>query len=82
MADIAGFVEHYAHANPSSVLAKLRQFCEQIVEHVYAKHGLSKPFQSGLNDLLQEYSFGVNVKCRTSSKSCSRSIMYSVVTAS
>lgn len=57
LANIAGFAEQYVHADPSSALVKLRLFCEQIVEHIYGHHHLSKPYQAGLNDLLQEYTF-------------------------
>lgn len=57
LANIAGFAEQYVHADPSSALVKLRQFCEQIVEHIYGHHSLSKPYQAGLNDLLQEFTF-------------------------
>jgi type I site-specific restriction endonuclease len=57
LANIAGFAEQYVHADPASALVKLRQFCEQVVEHIYAQHGLRKPYQCSLNDLLQEFSF-------------------------
>lgn len=57
LADIAGFAEQYVHVDPSSALVKLRQFCEQTVHFIYAEHGLSHAYQSGLNDLLQEFSF-------------------------
>lgn len=57
LANIAGFAEQYVHADPSSALVKLRQFCEQIVEYLYAQHGLAKPYQSSLNDLMQNYTF-------------------------
>lgn len=57
LAQIAGFAEQYVHADPASALVKLRQLCEQVVEHVYSTHGLSKPYQCSLNDLMQQYSF-------------------------
>lgn len=57
LANIAGFAEQYVHADPSSALVKLRQFCEQVVEYIYGHHHLPKPYQSGLNDLLREHSF-------------------------
>lgn len=57
LANIAGFAEQYVHADPASALVKLRQFCEQVVEHIYAFHHLHKPFQSGLNDLMQDFTF-------------------------
>lgn len=57
LANIAGFAEQYVHADPASALVKLRQFCEQVVEHIYAFHRLTKPYQAGLNDLMQDYTF-------------------------
>jgi len=57
LANIAGFAEQYVHADPSSALVKLRQFCEQVVEFIYSQHGLSRPYQSGLNELLGQFSF-------------------------
>src|SRR5262249_16972365 len=38
--------------DPQSAAAKLRTFAEQIVLFVYHKHGLPKPYQCNLNDLL------------------------------
>lgn len=61
LADIAGFAEQYVNADPSSALVKLRQFCEQTVHFIYAEHGLAHAYQSGLNDLLQEFSFKQSV---------------------
>jgi type I restriction enzyme R subunit len=57
LANIAGFAEQYVHVDPASSMVKLRQFCEQIVEHVYAHHRFLRPSQSGLNDLMQEFAF-------------------------
>ena len=57
LANIAGFAEQYVHVDPASSMVKLRQFCEQVVEHVYAHHRLVRPSQSGLNDLMQEFAF-------------------------
>ncbi len=57
LANIAGFAEQYVHADPSSALVKLRQFGEQIVEYIYGHHNLPKPYQAGLNDLMQEFTF-------------------------
>ena len=57
LANLAGYAEQYVHSDVTSALVKLRTFCEQIVLHIYDRHGLIKPYQSGLNDLLQEHSF-------------------------
>lgn len=57
LANIAGFAEQYVHADPASALVKLRQFGEQVVEYIYGHHRLPKPYQSGLNDLMQEFTF-------------------------
>ena len=57
LANIAGFAEQYVHADPSSALVKLRQFGEQVVEYIYGHHHLPRPYQAGLNDLLQEHTF-------------------------
>lgn len=57
LASLAGFAEHYTYADPESCVIKLRLLIEQFVEHVYATHGLIKPFQASLNDLLLDRSF-------------------------
>jgi type I restriction enzyme R subunit len=57
LAALGGFAEYYCHPDPESALIKLRLFIEQIVEYVYSKHQLIKPFQASLNDLLNDRSF-------------------------
>jgi type I restriction enzyme R subunit len=52
LADLGAFAEQYAIPDPQSAVAKLRTFAEQIVLFVYHKHGLPKPYQPNLNDLL------------------------------
>ena len=42
---------------PAQRLVKLRTFAEQVVLFIYHKHGLPKPYQSNLNDLLISASF-------------------------
>ena len=52
LADLGAIAEQYTHPDPQSAVAKLRTFAEQIVLFVYHKHGLPKPYQCNLNDLL------------------------------
>jgi type I restriction enzyme R subunit len=54
---LAAFAERYAAPDPASAAVKLRSFAEQLVDFVYHQHGLSKPFQFNLNDLLNGASF-------------------------
>ncbi|MEJ7637494.1 MAG: DUF4145 domain-containing protein [Singulisphaera sp.] len=57
LATLGGFAEQYAHPDPSTAAAKLRIFAEQAVLFIYHKHGLPKPMQNNLNDLLVNASF-------------------------
>ena len=57
LATLGAFAEQYAIPDPQSAVAKLRTFAEQIVLFIYHKHGLPKPFQANLNDLLTSATF-------------------------
>ena len=57
LADLGALAEQYTHPDPPSAVVKLRTFAEQIVLFIYHKHGLPKPYQSNLNDLLTNASF-------------------------
>src|SRR5690242_20584824 len=57
LATLGAFAEQYAHPDPPSAVAKLRTFAEQIVGYIYRRHGLPKPYQCNLNDLLTSGSF-------------------------
>jgi type I restriction enzyme R subunit len=57
LAELGGFADHYAYPDPMSALVKLRSFAEQFIEYLYYFHGLSKPYQPNLIDLLNEYTF-------------------------
>lgn len=57
LADLGAMAEQYTHPDPQSAVAKLRTFAEQIVLFVYHKHGLPKPYQCNLNDLLTTTTF-------------------------
>jgi type I restriction enzyme R subunit len=52
LAALGGFSETYAHSDPQSALVKLRLFIERMVGTLYQMHGLPKPLQPTLNDLL------------------------------
>ena len=52
LADLGALAEQYTHPDPPSAVAKLRTFAEQIVLFIYHQHGLPKPYQCNLNDLL------------------------------
>lgn len=57
LATLAAFAEQYTAPDSASAAVKLRSFAEQLVEFVYHEHGLSKPFQFNLNDLLNGAGF-------------------------
>jgi type I restriction enzyme R subunit len=52
LATLGAFAEQYTVPDPSSATVKLRTFAEQIVQFIYHRHGLPKPYQNNLNDLL------------------------------
>lgn len=57
LANIGGYAEHYAHADPESSLVKLRNFAERVVDHIYAEQKLVRAPQSNFVDLLNNGSF-------------------------
>ena len=57
LASLGGFGEAYAHDDPVGAIAKLRMYCEQIVEWIHHDQRLAKPFQANLNDLLANQPF-------------------------
>ncbi|MBS0207202.1 MAG: DEAD/DEAH box helicase family protein [Planctomycetes bacterium] len=57
LATLGAFAEQYAYPDPASAVAKLRTFAEQIALFVFHKHGLPKPPQANLNDLLNAATF-------------------------
>src|SRR6478672_3715571 len=57
LADLGAFAEQYANPDPQSAVAKLRTYAEQMVLFISHKHGLPKPYQSNLNDLLTTTTF-------------------------
>lgn len=61
LASLGGFAETYSHTDPSSALVKLRAFVESLVDRIYRFHELPRPYQSSLNDLLNNHAFKVAV---------------------
>jgi type I restriction enzyme R subunit len=61
LASLAGFAEQYAHTDPAGALVKLRSFAEEVVEIVYSKFSLPRPFQARLVELLSQPGFTGNV---------------------
>jgi type I restriction enzyme R subunit len=57
LADLAGFAERYVHPDPSGCLVKLRLFTERMVQRIYEKIGLPRPYQPNLLDLLENGAF-------------------------
>ncbi|MGP0065273.1 MAG: DEAD/DEAH box helicase family protein [Isosphaeraceae bacterium] len=57
LAVLGAFADEYAYSDPKSALVKLRSFAERIVEFLYYHHGLSRPYQANLMDLLNEHAF-------------------------
>ena len=57
LADLGGFAEVYAHADPASALVKLRLFAENLTKDIYRDLGLPKPGQATFLDLLGNEAF-------------------------
>src|SRR6266404_5654103 len=57
LADLGGFAERYAYADPSSAVVKLRMFAETMVSAIYSHHKLQRPYQFNLNDMLNDDTF-------------------------
>ena len=57
LADLGGFAEAYAHADPASALVKLRLFAENLTKDIYRDLGLPKPDHTAFVDLLTNQSF-------------------------
>src|SRR5437016_4639869 len=49
LASLGGFAECYARPDPDSALVKLRTFGEQVVELIYQKLGLPRPYRANFN---------------------------------
>src|SRR3954468_18920034 len=57
LAELGGFAEAYAHADPASALVKLRLFAENVTKDIYRDLRLPKADQSTFVDLLKNPSF-------------------------
>ncbi|RAK59569.1 restriction endonuclease subunit R [Phenylobacterium hankyongense] len=57
LAELGGFAEAYAYADPASALMKLRLFAENLTKDVYRDLRLPKPEQASFVDLLKCDSF-------------------------
>jgi type I restriction enzyme R subunit len=57
LAELGGFAEAYAHADPASALVKLRLFAENLTKDIYRDLRLPKPDQPTFVDLLKNPSF-------------------------
>ena len=57
LAELGGFAEAYAHADPTSALVKLRLFAENLTKDIYRDLLLPKPDQPTFVDLLKNQAF-------------------------
>lgn len=57
LAELGGFAESYARADPASALVKLRLFAEKVTETIYRHRRLPRPERPSLVDLLQSGAF-------------------------
>ena len=57
LAELGGFSEAYAHADPVSALMKLRLFAENLTKDIYRDLALPKPEQATFVDLLRNQAF-------------------------
>ena len=57
LAQLGGFAEAYMHTDAVGAIAKLRMFCEQVVQWIHVSQRLPKPAQANLSDLLDNLPF-------------------------
>lgn len=57
LAELGGFAEAYAHADPASALVKLRLYAENVTKDLYRDLRLPKPDQPAFVDLLKNAAF-------------------------
>ncbi|MBW8854377.1 MAG: DUF4145 domain-containing protein [Bradyrhizobium sp.] len=57
LAELGGFAEAYAHADPASAMVKLRLFAENLTKDIYRDLRLPKPEQPAFVDLLKNAAF-------------------------
>ena len=71
LAELGGFAEAYAHADPASALVKLRLYAENVTKDLYRDLRLPKPEQPTFVDLLKNAAF-VSVTPQGYSRQASR----------
>jgi type I restriction enzyme, R subunit len=52
LAELGAFAERYAYSDPASALVKMRLFIERMVDGLYYRDRLPKPYSATLVDLL------------------------------
>ncbi|WP_374765284.1 DUF4145 domain-containing protein [Yunchengibacter salinarum] len=57
LAELGGFAEAYAQADPASALVKLRLFAENLTKDIYRDLALPRPEQPTFVDLLKNNAF-------------------------
>ena len=57
LAELGGFAEAYANADPASALVKLRLYAENVTNDLYRDFRLPKPDQPAFVDLLKNAAF-------------------------
>src|SRR5712692_7674066 len=57
LAGLGGFAESYARPDPVAAVVKLRAFGEQLVQFIYQKLNLPKPYRANFHDLLTNQVF-------------------------
>jgi type I restriction enzyme R subunit len=54
LANLGASAEQYANPDPQGAVSKLRTYGDQITLFIYHHHGLPKPCQANLNNLLKK----------------------------
>src|SRR4051812_12682427 len=57
LAGLGGFAENYARPDPVASLVKLRSFGELLVQSIYTKLKLPKPYRANFHELLTNHAF-------------------------
>ncbi len=57
LANLGGFAENYARPDPVAALVKLRSFGEQLVQSIYQRLRLPRPYRANFHELLTNHAF-------------------------
>ena len=57
LADLGGFAERYARPDPVAALVKLRSFGEYLVQSIYQRLNLPKPYRANFHELVTNHAF-------------------------